>query len=124
MRVQIYLIKVEIVMEKRRYHVSVQAKTINETQQDANDPIEILATLEEVNELQMLFDAEDQLDAAPAVITPVLYHQQELNDVYDTYLNRIYLKLYELGTLKTKEHITAMNILRRTNEAVADESQN
>jgi hypothetical protein len=109
-------------MEKRRYYVSVQAKTINETLQDSN-PIEILATEEEVRELEVLFDSENKLDEAPMVITPILYHQQELNDVYDTYLSQIYNKLYELGTLKTREHITEMNILR-TNEAVADESQN
>jgi hypothetical protein len=110
-------------MEKRRYYVSVQAKTINETQQDADHPMEIFATLDDIKELELLFDSEDKVDETPMVITPILYHQQELNDVYDTYLSKIYNKLYELGTLKTREHITEMNILR-TYEAVADENQN
>jgi len=37
----------------------------------------------------------------------------------DMFLSRIYNKLYDLGTLKTREHIEKMNILW-TKEVVAD----
>jgi hypothetical protein len=50
----------EKIMEKRRYYVSVQAKTINETLHDYNYPIEILATEEDGRELEVLFDSENK----------------------------------------------------------------
>jgi hypothetical protein len=101
-------------MDKKRYAVSVQSRTINETEADSSNPIEILATQEEVEELSLLFKSEDQVDQASFAHVPVSalkYENQGNNREYDTNLIKIYQALYQLGTLKTREHIEAMNIL-------------
>jgi hypothetical protein len=101
-------------MDKKRYAVSVQARTINETDADSSNPIEILATQKEVDELNLLFRAEDQVDEKSAAHMPISameYENQGNNDEYDMNLIKIYQAIYQLGTLKTREHIEAMNIL-------------
>jgi lipopolysaccharide export system protein LptA len=101
-------------MDKQRYAVSVQARTINQTDADSSNPIEILATQEEVDELNQLFKLEDQVDVASFAHMPVSaleYENQGNNKEYDTNLIKIYKAIYQLGTLKTREHIEAMNIL-------------
>jgi hypothetical protein len=101
-------------MDKKRYAVSVQSRTINETEADSTTPIEILATQQEVDELSLLFKAEDQLDESSFAHMPASaleYESDGNNKEYDTNLIKIYQALYELGTLKTREHIESMNIL-------------
>jgi hypothetical protein len=101
-------------MDKKRYAVSVQARTINETEADSTNPIEILATQEEADALQLLFQAEDQVDEKSFAHVPVSameYENEGNNKEYDTNLIQIYKAIYQLGTLKTREHIEAMNIL-------------
>lgn len=113
-------------MGKESYHVSVQSKTVSETTDDTSYPFEILATSAELFDLKALLNLESDVDEAALVRMPITAyssHPEESNQVYDTYFSRIYNKLYELGTLKTREHIEKMNILR-TKEVVADEGQN
>jgi hypothetical protein len=117
---------VEKILGKKSYHVSIQSKTVSETTDDVSKPFEISATPEELSELNALFHSESDVDEAALVRMPITAfssHLEESNQVYNAYLSRIYNKLYELGSLKTREHIKEINILR-TNEAVVDESQN
>jgi hypothetical protein len=100
-------------MDKKSYHVSVQSKTIRETTDDTSHPFEILATSEELSELNALFNSETDVDEAAFVRMPITSyssHPEENNQLYDTYLIRIYQTLYHLGTLKTREFIKTMNL--------------
>jgi hypothetical protein len=104
----------ENIMDKKRYAVSVQARTINETDADSSNPIEILATPEEAEALSLLFKSEDHVDEMSFAHVPVSaleYENQGNNREYDANLIKIYQAIYQLGTLKTREHIDAMNIL-------------
>lgn len=101
-------------MDKKRYHVSVQSKAVSETTDGTSHPIEILATSEELSELKTLFNSEADVDEAAIVRMPITAyssHPEESNQVYDTYLIRIYQTLYHLGTLKTRKFIKTMEIL-------------
>jgi hypothetical protein len=118
--------KVEIIMDKKSYFASVQSKTVSETADDTIHQFEILANSAEISELKTLFDSESSVDEIALVSMPITAfssHPEESNQEYDSYLIRIFNKLYELGTLKTREHISEMNILI-ANEDGVDESQN
>jgi hypothetical protein len=102
------------IMDKKSYYVSVQSKTVSEKTDDTSHPIEVLATTEELSELIALFNTETDEDEAAFVrmpITTLLSRPEVRNQVYDTYLIRIYKTLYDLGTLKTREFIKTMGIL-------------
>lgn len=101
-------------MEKQKYYVSVQSRTIMHHQGDASYELEIEATPEEITQLEDLFeDKEDyELDTFVRAHAPAIpYHHDNANDGYDLALKAIYQKLYALGTQETKNHIKSMNIL-------------
>jgi hypothetical protein len=104
-------------MVKKNYYVSVQSKTVSETADDTLHQFEILATSVDISELNALFNSESNMDELALFSIPITAFSsrpEESIQEYDAYLNRIYSMLYKLGTLKTKEQITGMNILRAT----------
>ncbi|MEK8128795.1 hypothetical protein WMW72_12850 [Paenibacillus filicis] len=101
-------------MEKKKYYVSVQSRTIMQNQGDAAYELEIEATDEQVLQLQELFEEEEDfdIDSFIRVHSPsVPYHHDEANDGYDIVLTEIYRTLHHLGTEETKQHIESMQIL-------------
>jgi hypothetical protein len=101
-------------MEKKRYYVSVQSKTIMEQQGDASYELEIEAASEELQKLNELFELMDEFDQKTYVrfqIPGIPYHHDRENDGYDYYLKEIYHFIYQTGTEETKNHILSMNIL-------------
>lgn len=101
-------------MEKRRYYISVQAKSILEEQGEAAYELEMDATPEEAEKLKVLFDELDDFDNATFFRTPIPgipYHHDSENDGYDYSLKEVYNFIYHLGTEDTKAHILTMNIL-------------
>lgn len=101
-------------MEKTKYYVSVQARSILADQGAAAYELVILASDREAEQLQELFDNELNAEDSTfirAVIPGVPYHMDDENDAYDYYLIEIYKKIYELGTDETRSHIEKMNIL-------------
>lgn len=101
-------------MDKQKYYVSVQAKTIMAEQGDAAYELEIEATPEELEQLNDLFRELDDFDVSTyfrAHIPGIPYHHDLENDGYDYYLQAIYRFLYEHGTEQTRDHVLAMNIL-------------
>jgi hypothetical protein len=102
-------------LDKKNYYVTVGSSEILEPQETiGNFDFEILATEEEIDQLQELFEeSEDAQDDTffRAHIPIRLYHNDKENDTADYYLSQIYSKLYELGTDETKAHIKNMNIL-------------
>ncbi len=101
-------------MEKKRYYISVQARTIMENQGDAAYELEIDATDEDIAKLIELFEAEEDADTASfnrAYTPAVQYHHDEENDEYDRNLVQVYRTLHQLGTPETKEFIASMNLL-------------
>jgi hypothetical protein len=102
-------------LDKKRYYVAVGSSEILEPEDaNGNFEFEIIASEEEVDQLQALFEeSEDAHDATAfrAHIPYRLYHNDKENDAADYYLAQIYSKLHQLGTNETKAHIESMNIL-------------
>jgi hypothetical protein len=101
-------------MEKRKYYVSVQSRTIMENQGDASYELVINAIPEEINELVELFKYQADVDEVTIIrtnIPAIPYHHDNINDDSDWSLKEIYKTLYTLGTMETKEHILSMGIL-------------
>jgi len=102
-------------MEKRRYYVSVQAKTIVPHQGDAPYELEIDATIDEKERLERIFHEIDNYDEATGIQTaflpPITNWSQTNNDGYDYFLKQSYQMIYDLGSEETKAHIRQMKIL-------------
>jgi hypothetical protein len=101
-------------MEKKRYYISVQSKTIMEQQGDASYELEIEASAAELQKLNELFELMDDFDVKTfyrASIPAIPYHLDSENDGYDYYLKEIYDFIYKIGTEETRSHILTMNIL-------------
>ena len=103
-------------MEKRRYYVSVQAKTLVPNQGDAPYELEIDATIDDKHRLERIFNEIDKYDEATGVqtafIPPITNWSQENNDGYDYFLKQAYQMIYDLGTEETRNHIRQMRILK------------
>ncbi|MFH5185432.1 hypothetical protein ACHHV8_23835 [Paenibacillus sp. TAB 01] len=102
-------------MDKKTYYIAVASGEILEPKDmTGNFEFEILASEEEIDQLQEMFEdsAEAQDDTAARAMIPVRdYHLDKENDAADYYLTEIYRKLHELGTPETKSHIESMNVL-------------
>ncbi|WP_088072360.1 hypothetical protein [Gottfriedia luciferensis] len=107
-------------MEKRRYFVSVQAKTIVPNQGDAPYELEIDATIDEKHRLERIFHEIDSYDEAtgvqaaflPSFTTDSQNKSLELYNGYDYFLKQAYEMIYELGSEETRDHIRQMKILK------------
>ncbi|MFX3640067.1 MAG: hypothetical protein ACE3L7_15665 [Candidatus Pristimantibacillus sp.] len=100
-------------MDKRRYYISVQSKSIMYNQGDAAYELEIDATEEEVEKLTELFKQWEDADFKNYIrahIPIIPYHHDSENDVYDYFLKEIYKTIYQMGTDQTKSHISSMNL--------------
>jgi hypothetical protein len=101
-------------MEREKYYVSVQSRTIMKNQGESAYELEIEATPEEILQLQAIFEVEEDYELASftrAHYPGIPYHHDNANDGYDMALKEIYKTLHTLGTRETKEHIERMNIL-------------
>jgi hypothetical protein len=98
-------------VEKAKYFVSVQAKSIFRDQGEAPYELEIEASNEEVTRLRSLLDSLDATDHTTyfrSMIPALPYHHDMENDTYDYYLQQIYNIIHDLGTMETKEHISSI----------------
>jgi hypothetical protein len=103
------------VMEKRKYYVSVQAKTIMENQGDAAYELEIEAAPQEVHQLQELFESENETDFANYVRMhnpEILADELVMHAFLDQYLTHVYRLIYQLGTPETRMFVQSMNVLQ------------
>ncbi|GAB2701523.1 hypothetical protein ACFQWB_05875 [Paenibacillus thermoaerophilus] len=101
-------------MERKRYYVSVQGKSVLEGQGDAAYEFEINATRAEVDQLQELMNDQWDADDASffrAFIPGLPYHNDRANDAYDYTLREIYGLIHKLGTKQTKRTIESMGVL-------------
>jgi hypothetical protein len=102
-------------MDKKTYYVAVGSSEILEPQNmNGNFDFEIIASEEEVDQLQELFEEIDEAEDDTFIRSHIpfrLYHNDKENDAADYYLRQLYSKLHELGTSKTKAHIESMHIL-------------
>lgn len=100
-------------MDKKRYYVSIQSRSIMYNQGDAAYELEIDATKEDVEKLTELFNQWEDADEKTffrAHIPVIPYHHDTENDVYDNLLKEIYKTIYQMGTDQTKNHISSMNL--------------
>jgi hypothetical protein len=100
--------------EKYTYYVSVQSSSIVRHSGDMSHEFVVVATKQEIEELQRLFDHKEHEDdnaffRAHVPFKP--YHEDAATDAYDQYMLQIYRKIHELGTLETKTCIADMGIL-------------
>lgn len=98
----------------KNYYVSVQAGTIMERQEDGPYEFEIIATKEQVDQLQEIFEkmkTADNQSYWSSHIPFIPYHEDKENDAYDLHLKKAYQFIYEHGTEETKQHIESINIL-------------
>jgi hypothetical protein len=87
-------------------------------QGDAAYEFEIDATEEEVEKLTLLFNewaAADERTFIRNHIPGIPYHHDSENDWYDSLLKEIYSTIYQLGTDRTKHHISSMNLQMGSN---------
>lgn len=101
-------------MEKKKYYVTVGSGEVLENKEDSNYEFEILASEEDIDRLQDLFEEADNASQDSFFRSHVPfreYHFDEPNDNYDYYLVQVYKMLHELGNDQTKKHIEQMNIL-------------
>lgn len=101
-------------MEKKPFYVSVQQGRVLADPTATPYEFEIMATEEEAEALQKLFErmpSQDFANFSDAHIPYVPYHQRKTNDVIDDQLSQIYEKIYELGTLETRQFMDEHNYL-------------
>lgn len=100
-------------MDKNKYYVSVQSKTIMYHQGDSSYELEIVASENDVEKLKDLFDELEQCEEATFFRTPhpgIPYHHDVENDSYDYVLKQIYGMIHDFGTDATKKHVESMNL--------------
>ncbi|MED4600835.1 hypothetical protein P9314_08970 [Paenibacillus validus] len=104
-------------MERNKYYVSVQSRSIMSNQGDAAYELEIEATDEEIKQLQELFEVEEDFEIDTfwrAHAAGIPYHYDQANVGYDMALQEIYRKIHALGTKETKDQIEKMQILNQS----------
>jgi hypothetical protein len=100
-------------MDKQKYYVSVQSKTIMAHQGDAPYEFEIMATPEELQELESLFGEMEDFDENTffrAHSPGIPYHQDSDNDDFDYSLKQIYGFIERHGTEETRHHLASMDL--------------
>ena len=102
-------------MAKRKYYVSVQAKTVTEHAGDTAYELEIEATPQEVHQLHELFESESETDFYNYVRMhdPEILEEELISNAWiDQYLTAVYRKIHQFGTPETRKHIESMNVLQ------------
>ncbi|WEK55901.1 MAG: hypothetical protein P0Y55_07605 [Candidatus Cohnella colombiensis] len=102
-------------MDKRKYYVSIQSKTIMANREDAAYELEIEATDEQLDQLHQYFEfmaAYDDKSHFRTMIPGIPYHEDNENDKFDSYLHKAYRLIHETGTDQTKSFIESNHILR------------
>lgn len=100
-------------MDRQKYYVSLQSRTIMAQRGDAAYELEIEATSDELNLLKELFDGMEDFDEASFrrnMIPGVPYHHDSENDGYDYYLKEAYKLVHQLGTEETRQFVASMNL--------------
>ncbi|MFD2116507.1 hypothetical protein ACFSTH_07510 [Paenibacillus yanchengensis] len=101
--------------DRQPYYVSVQAMQILADPKAAPYELEIVASSEEVWQIQQLFAQMVAVDNSSTAFSLVYIFSEHTNSEVvaeqDDVIQRIYRKLYECGTAETKEHIAKMGIL-------------
>lgn len=103
-------------MDKYLYYVTMETGKIHrEPFDDQVKYYEVLATNEEIRELEVLFDelngSEYSFDGFKAPLNEK--STQEHRDKQQLILDKIFVSIYELGTEMTKEEIKTMNGLNQ-----------
>ncbi|MFC5701401.1 hypothetical protein ACFPVX_08895 [Cohnella faecalis] len=104
-------------MDRQRYYVSVQAKTITNHQGDAAYEFAIDALPEDIDKLQELFAAMEEFDEMSFIRNPlpgIPYHHDSENDGYDYYLKESYKLIGQLSDEKTRSFIASMPLNAET----------
>jgi hypothetical protein len=103
-------------VDKRTYYINVGTGEVLEDKDDLNFEFEILASEEEMDQLQELFEETDnssQGSYQSSFLPWNVYYNNESNQEYDYYLTEVYRMLHKLGTEETKRHIESMHILEK-----------
>jgi hypothetical protein len=99
--------------QKQTYYVSISGKRV-EPEPSINDQLTVTATLEEIDELQLLLDQIQRDDEKTQFRAPIPYKSadhDEATDKFNEDIIKVYDAVYMLGTKETKDHIRKMSIL-------------
>ncbi|GIP37931.1 hypothetical protein J31TS4_12110 [Paenibacillus sp. J31TS4] len=100
-------------MDKKPYYISVNTNEIMDDPTAFTYQFEILASQDDIDKLQELFEdtAEAEQASAWGALTLTSNLEEEYERDYDYNLQQVYAMLHELGTPETRRHIESMNIL-------------
>lgn len=101
-------------MDKATYYVSVERAAIEPaTYDDQTHYFEIKATDREKFNLQLLLNGKQENDFSKDVFLHPFDEEKrrERHEETNTYLKKIYEKIYELGTARTKLDMRSQNII-------------
>lgn len=100
--------------EKQIYYVNIQSHEITQNPYDWEWDFKIEATNGQIAHLKRLFDENYQTDWESYIrahIPFLEYHHDPQNKEYDARMVVIYAMLYQLGDIKSRNHIREMGIL-------------
>lgn len=100
--------------DKKHYYVSVSGKSV-EAEPSKTEQLQVLATENEINDLQILLDREKQGDNHTGQRAPIPYKSADHDPATDEFNDEIidvYRAIYQIGTEETKQHIRSMNIIK------------
>jgi hypothetical protein len=101
-------------MDKKTYYIAVGPGEIMENQGDSSYEFEIVATQEDIDRLEDLFEEKDNADQSSHVHAwlPFIHTYDGPNKDHDYYLHEVYRMLHKLGTEETKAQIEQMKVLQ------------
>ncbi|WP_422660131.1 hypothetical protein ACK8P5_06355 [Paenibacillus sp. EC2-1] len=101
-------------MDKSKYYVSVQSRSVMNEQGASAYEWEIEATPEEANQVRMELGLmqEKEEEAFPGYVFPWPdTPEQSTNAVFQDSLDRVYMTIYRLGTPETKTQMQQFRLL-------------
>ncbi|QJC50621.1 hypothetical protein HGI30_02785 [Paenibacillus albicereus] len=107
---------------KRPYFISITSKTI-EHERSNTDQLEILATPEELEKLEILLNEMEANDGASHLVAMIPYKSNDRSPTqkrFQNSVNDLYLTIHKLGTPETRAFIEDTNLFRELNNTDFD----
>lgn len=101
-------------MDKQKYYVSVQSKSVMNQQGDAAYEWEIEATPEEADQVRIELDMmqEKEEEAFPGYVFPWPdTPEQSTNALFQDSLDRVYRAIYRFGTQETRKQMEQLRLI-------------
>src|SRR5699024_1548584 len=99
--------------ERKYYVVDLDAMEVREILIDDGIEFEIIATPDEVKEIEILFDKmkDDSIESLKSILIP--FNEQKVDaerESYDSHLISIFRMIYDLATEKSKSKVVSLTL--------------